>query len=90
MEMKPNTIALILLVLATVFMSGLFIGSRTDPSLRIAALVSGTGLVSALAAIASTILTGKDLTKTGADLPPGSSVNTAQQTTIQVPADPKP
>jgi hypothetical protein len=70
-----NAIALIILLVATALMAFLFAESRNDPSLRIAALVSGTGLVSALAAIASTILTGKDLTKghDPADMPPNSS-----------------
>lgn len=76
--MKPpsiNLIALIILIAAVALMVFLFAGSRNDPSLRIAALVAGTGLVSALAAIASTILTGKDVTKRDpADLPPNSSV----------------
>lgn len=58
-----NTIALLTLIAAVGLMVFLFAESRNDPSLRIAALVAGTGLVSALAAIASTILTGKDLTK---------------------------
>lgn len=58
-----NFIALITLSLSTGLMVFLFAESRNDPSLRIAALVAGTGLVSSLAAIASTILTGKDLTK---------------------------
>ncbi len=81
-----NTIALLTLIGAIGLMVYLFAGSRNDPSLRIAALVAGTGLVSALAAIASTILTGKDLTKPQ-DLPPGSSSSTSQ--TIKVPDDPK-
>ncbi len=80
-----NTIALLTLIGAIGLMVYLFAGSRNDPSLRIAALVAGTGLVSALAAIASTILTGKDLTKPQ-DLPPGSSSSTSQ--VIKVPEDP--
>lgn len=60
---SSNLIALVCLLLATGLMGYLFGESRMDPSLRIAALVAGTGLVSALAAIASTMLTGKDLTK---------------------------
>lgn len=65
-----NTIALVILVAATGLMIFLFAASRNDPSLRIAALVAGTGLVSSLAAIASTILTGKDLTKHDTSEPP--------------------
>lgn len=71
-----NTIALIVLVVAAGLMVFLFAESRGDPSLRIAALVAGTGLVSAFAAIGSTILTGKDLTKHDQDnpnpIPPGT------------------
>lgn len=79
-----GTIALTCLVLAVLLMVFLFSESRNDPSLRIAALVAGTGLVSALGAIASTMLTGKDLTKTDAsDLPPGSVQQ--QTTTVQTP-----
>ena len=72
---EQNTIALISLIIATGLMIYLFAASRLDPSLRIAALVAGTGLVATLSAIASTILTGKDLSKRDpADLPPNSSV----------------
>jgi hypothetical protein len=72
---STNTIAFLILIGAILLMIYLFAGSRTDPSLRIAALVAGTGLVSALAAIASTILTGKDVTKgrDPADMPPGTT-----------------
>lgn len=85
---NTNTIALLALVIATGLMVYLFAGSRMDPSLRIAALVAGTGLVSTLAAIASTILTGKDLTKPRdpADMPPNTK--TTDTTTIQVGSDP--
>lgn len=78
-----NTIALLTLIGAIGLMVYLFAGSRNDPSLRIAALVAGTGLVSALAAIASTILTGKDLTKPPpADLPPNTT--TVDTSTVRV------
>ena len=84
-----NTIAMLALFGAIGLMVYLFAGSRNDPSLRIAALVAGTGLVSALAAIASTILTGKDLTKPVTtdpnDLPPGSTISASQQSTVQTP-----
>ena len=70
--LNVNVIALICLLGSIALMIYLFGESRGDASLRIAALVAGTGLVSTLAAIASTILTGKDLTKNhdSADLPP--------------------
>jgi prephenate dehydrogenase len=88
-------IALLTLLGAIGLMVYLFAGSRQDPSLRIAALVAGTGLVSALAAIASPILTGKDLTKPRdpADMPPNTT--TTDTSTVKVgpvppiqPADP--
>jgi len=88
-----NTIALVILIAAVGLMVFLFGESRDDPSLRIAALVAGTGLVSALAAIASTILTGKDLTKDRepANLPPNTT--TVDTSTVKVgpnPTDPNP
>lgn len=90
---STNIIALITLVGAVGLMTYLFAESRGDPSLRIAALVAGTGLVSALAAIASTILTGKDLTKHDALDPPDLSkvatTQTVQVTTTTDPTNPK-
>jgi hypothetical protein len=84
-----NTIALLCLLSAVGLMVYLFAESRNDPSLRIAALVAGTGLVASLAAIASTILTGKDLTKHDPDLPPNSMAT--QTSTVQVgPTPPDP
>ena len=83
-SITPNTIAIVTLVMAVGLMVFLFAESRGDPALRIAALVAGTGLVSALAAIASTILTGKDLTKPHdpADLPPNTT--TVDTSTVKV------
>lgn len=83
-----NVIALLALLFAVALMVYLFAGSRGDPSLRIAALVAGTGLVSALAAIASTILTGKDLTKhqDPSDIPPNTT--TIDTSTVRVGVDP--
>lgn len=83
--MKPPSnqwIALVSLVIATALMVYLFAASRLDPSLRIAALVAGTGLVSTLAAIASTILTGKDLSRRETDnqsLPDPAQTNSTQE-----------
>lgn len=73
--LNNNLIALICLLASTALMAFLFAESRNDPSLRIAALVAGTGLVASLASIASTILTGKDVTKPSdqSNPPPPSS-----------------
>jgi hypothetical protein len=86
---STNTIALVCLLISVVLMAFLFGESRNDPSLRIAALVAGTGLVASLASIASTILTGKDVTKQRdpADMPPNSTVT--DTSTVKVgPVDP--
>lgn len=80
-------IAVICLGCAVGLMVFLFAESRNDPSLRIAALVAGTGLVASLSAIASTILTGKDVTKDASDLPPGSSAHLKQESDIKVPPE---
>ncbi|MGO8792922.1 MAG: hypothetical protein ACLQVL_36805 [Terriglobia bacterium] len=88
-----NTIAMVILLVAVALMAYLFGESRNDPSLRIAALVAGTGLVSALAAIASTILTGKDVTKQRdpADMPPGTTtVDTSSVKVEPNPTQPNP
>lgn len=84
MKTTVNGIAVICLICAVGLMAYLFAESRLDPSLRIAALVAGTGLVSSLAAIASTILTGKDLTKHD-NLPPGSTATDTSISTIKTP-----
>lgn len=83
-----NTIAMISLILGVLLMVYLFAGSRNDPSLRIAALVGGISLVSTLAAIGSTILTGKDLTKPRdpADMPPNTT--TTDTSTVKVGPNP--
>ena len=85
---EQNMIALLSLFMALGLMIFLFAASRNDPSLRIAALVAGTGLVATLAAIASTILTGKDLSKRDpAELPPNSTAT--DTSTVKVgPVDP--
>ena len=88
---EQNTIALVTLVIATGLMIYLFAASRNDPSLRIAALVAGTGLVASLGSIASTILTGKDVTQVHKDLPPGSTqVTQIPPTGASVHVDPIP
>ena len=92
--MKPNVniIALACLLCAVGLLALLFGESRNDPSLRIAALVAGTGLVSALAAIASTILTGKDVTKPRdpADMPPNSTTTDTSTVAVGPIAGPAP
>jgi hypothetical protein len=84
MKISSNLIALFCLAGAIALMVYLFGESRGDPSLRIAALVAGTGLVASLAAIASTILTGKDLTKPHdpSDFPPNTT--TTDTSTVNV------
>lgn len=79
-----NAIALISLLTSVALMTFLFAESRNDPSLRIAALVAGTGLVSSLASIASTILTGKDVTKPRdpSEMPPNTI--TTDTSTVKV------
>lgn len=63
----PETpfIALVALVMSFGLTIFVFVESRNDPGLRMAALVSATSTVSAFIAIASTLLTGKDLSKPG-------------------------
>lgn len=80
-----NGIAFLALVMAVGLEIYLFAASRNDPSLRIAALVSGTALVASLGSIASTLLTGKDVTSKAdpKELPPGTL--TTQSTTVQTP-----
>lgn len=84
---QQNTIALIALILAVGMMTYLFAASRSDPSLRIAALVAGTGLVASLGSIASTLLTGKDVTGGAKDLPPNSSLQQTTTLTSQTPPE---
>lgn len=78
--MKQNNIAFAGLVLAVFLEIYLFAESRNDPSLRIAALVSGTALVASLGSIASTLLTGKDVTKSVDDLPSNTKIQTPPET----------
>lgn len=64
--MIPNNgmkIGLVILVLAVAMAVALFIASRGDPSLRIAALVSVTGLITGLTGVASTLMIGRDITQ---------------------------
>lgn len=90
MNGKPNTIAFWLLMSGVVLTVFLFAESRNDPSLRIATLVSATAFVSSLGSIASTLLTGKDVTAPGpghgvGELPPGSVATRATSSTVEIP-----
>jgi len=87
---SQNMIALIAILLAVILMAFLFASSRSDPSLRIAALVAGTGLVASLGSIASTLLTGKDVTGAAQarDLPPNSTLSTTTTTQVNAVAPP--
>lgn len=84
--LKGMTIGLILILMAVVLSVSLFYASRGDPSLRIAALVCVTTLVTGLTAIASTLLIGKDITHPQ-DLPPNSSLQQTTTLNTQVPPD---
>jgi hypothetical protein len=87
MSSKPsnNLIALACIVFCVGLTVFIFAESRTDPGLRMAALVSSTSVAAALIAIASTMLTGKDVTKSPDpnDVPPGTVIK--DSTTTQIP-----
>ncbi len=102
---KPssNVVSLVCILGAILLTAYIFAASRLDPGLRMAALVSSTSIASALIAIASTLLVGRDVTNKTADttdpndLPPGSlstssSVQTVQTppVTVQPPPQPQP
>lgn len=64
MKTPPNNlIAFIFGIVSVAFTAYIFLASRNDPGLRMAALVSATSTASSLLAIASTLLTGKDVTQ---------------------------
>lgn len=91
--LSNNWIAFIFGIVSVAFTAYVFLASRNDPGLRMAALVSATSTASSLLAIASTLLTGKDLTQNGKDLPPGSTqvtqVPPASSTVTLDPTQPK-
>ena len=71
--MKPatnNTIALFAMLMGAAVVVYVFAASRADPGLRMAALVSATTAGATLLAIASTLLTGKDLSNKENHQPP--------------------
>ena len=77
-----NWIALIFGLLSTGVALYIFAMSRSDPGLRMAALVAATSTGAGLLAVCSTLLTGKDVTKTPNDMPPNSTAT--QTSTVQV------
>ena len=90
--MKPpsnNTIALVLGILSFALSLTVFFMSRNDPGLRMAALVAATSTGAGLLAICSTLLTGKDVTTSAKDLPPGATqVTQVPPTSATVTVDP--
>lgn len=92
MNTKPNnnTIALICIVVGAAMTLVIFFESRLDPGLRMAALVFASNISTAIVAISSLLLTGKDLTgkHDPADLPPGSVQVDASTTQLAPVADP--
>lgn len=92
---SPNNqfIALVCLILGVGLTVYIFAASRRDPGLRMAALVSATGVVTTVLAIASLTLTGKDLSHPQPpDLPPNSSgtTRTSTEQVIQTVSPPTP
>lgn len=75
------------MVLSSAITLVIFLESRNDPNLRVAALVGAFNIPVAFTAIASTLLTGKDLTQRHdpSDLPPGSQQQTTTTDTVRVP-----
>lgn len=78
------------MVFSTVLTTVIFLWSRNDPGLRMAALVGASNIATALIAIPSILLTGKDVTAKHdpADLPPGS-ITTDKQTVQTPPIQPE-
>lgn len=73
-SLSNNLIAFIFGIAGAAFSAYIFLASRGDPGLRMAALVSATASAASLLTIASTLLTGKDVTNhVKQDLPPGST-----------------
>jgi len=88
-NLKPVVMGFILVFEASIMAVALFIASRQDSSLRIAALVCVTTLVTNVVAIASTLLIGKDITHRD-DLPPNTSVKQTTEVTSTAPAPDQP
>jgi hypothetical protein len=85
-----NTIALVCILVGAVLTVYIFMASRNDPGLRMAALVFASNICTAIVAISSLLLTGKDTTQKGADLPPGGTQTDLSATTTTIPPAPTP
>lgn len=85
MPTKPsnNFIALICIIVGAGLTVFIFSASRNDPGLRMAALVFASNICTAIIAISSLLLTGKDTTNKGADLPPGSTATETSTSTTK-------
>lgn len=85
-----NAIALVCILVGASLTVYIFQESRNDPGLRMAALVFASNICTAIVAISSLLLTGKDTTAKGkdvSDLPPGAS--TLDTSMVQLPPTPK-
>lgn len=92
LDSKPtnNTIALVCIVVGAALTVYIFAASRNDAGLRMAALVFASNIATAIVAISSLLLTGKDLTTKPpvdpASLPPGSVLTSnGPQDVVQTP-----
>ena len=87
--LSNNLIAFVFGIAGAAFSAYIFLASRGDPGLRMAALVSATASAASLLTIASTLLTGKDVTQHTKDLPAGTTqVTQLPPTTATVTVDP--
>lgn len=78
-------IAFVFGLVSVAFTAYIFLASRNDPGLRMAALVSATGTSASLLAIASTLLTGKDVTQKDNGHPPATIPPVTPTDPTQVP-----
>lgn len=86
-KITNQTVAIICILSAVAMCFGAFWLSRADHDLKLMSLQSVLTLGGTLTGIAGTLLVGVNAYKqiaTG-DLPPGSSVNTSEQSSIKVP-----
>lgn len=79
-----NTIATVCIVLGAALTVFIFQESRNDPGLRMAALVFASNVATAIVAISSLLLTGKDTTG-NKEVPAGGNQTDISMTTTQAP-----